>query len=139
MDALGTLTRLARREVDEERHALSALDRRRAALQDRIDELARDTTREIEVAERLPGGRMLLAGYLAARRERASNLRRELHALDGQRLAQLERLAEKRLEARRLERLGERRRAAAERLAARRETNALDDLVSARAARREAR
>jgi hypothetical protein len=137
MDALGTLTRLARREVDEERHALSVLDRRRAALQDQIDELSRDAAREIEAAERLPGGPMLLASYLAARRERASVLRRELEALDRQRLAQLERLAARRLEARRLERLVERRRAAAERLATQREMKAIEDIVTARAARRE--
>ena len=139
MDALGTLARLARREVDEERRALAALDGRRKALLERIEELGRNSAREAEAATGLPGGAMLLSSYLAARREHESSLRAEIETLDRQRLVQLERLAEKRLEARRLERLGERRRAAAKRLAERRETRALDDLVSARAAGREAR
>jgi hypothetical protein len=99
MDALGTLMRLARREVDEERRALAALEERRKALLDRFEELERDAVRESEAAEHLPGGSMLLLSYLAARRERAGALCRELEALEQRRLAQLERLAEKRLEA----------------------------------------
>jgi flagellar biosynthesis chaperone FliJ len=82
---------------------------------------------------------MLLLRFLGARRERERSLRAELDALDRERLVQLERLAEKRLEARRLERLAERRRAVADELATRRETKALDDLVNARAAHRQAR
>ena len=137
MDALGTLARLARREVDEERRALAALDGRRKALLERIEELGRNSAREAEAATGLPGGPMLLSSYLGARRARQRSLRAEIEALEEQRLVQLERLAAKRLEARRLERLGERRSATAERLAARREAKALDDLVSARTARRE--
>jgi flagellar biosynthesis chaperone FliJ len=139
MDALGTLARLARREVDEERRALAALDQQRKALLERIEELSREAAREAEAADQLPGGPMLLLRFLGARRERERSLRAELDALDRERLVQLERLAEKRLEARRLERLAERRRAVADELATRRETKALDDLVNARAAHRQAR
>jgi hypothetical protein len=45
MDALGTLARLARREVDEERRALAALDQQRKALLERIEELSREAAR----------------------------------------------------------------------------------------------
>jgi len=138
-DTLGTLARLARREVDAQRRALAALNRHRQTVLDRLSELERDVVHEREAAGQLRGGAMLLVRFLGARRERERCLRAELEALEERRLAQLERLAEQRREARRLERLDERRRATVERLAARREAKALDDLVSARAAHRHVR
>jgi flagellar export protein FliJ len=138
-DALDTLARLLRREVDAERRALALLNRQCQTVLDRLAELEGETARETEAARQFPGGPMLLSSFLSAHRERERSLRAELEALDARRLVQLERLAEKRLEARRLERLAERRRTAAERLAERRETKALDDLVSVRAARRHMR
>jgi flagellar biosynthesis chaperone FliJ len=138
-DALDTLARLLRHEVDAERRALVLLNRQCQTVLDRLAELERETARETEASRQFPGGPMLLSSFLSAHREHERALRAELEALDARRLVQLERLAEKRLEARRLERLAERRRTAAERLAERRETKALDDLVSARAARRHMR
>jgi hypothetical protein len=135
-DALDTLARLMRREVDAERRGLVLLNRHRQTVLDRLAELEREVAREREAAGQLPDGAMLFLRFLDTRRMDERSLRAELEALEARRLAQLEWLAEKRLEARRLERLAERRRAAAERLADRRETKALDDMVSARAARR---
>lgn len=115
MDALAVLGRLARQQLDEQRRALHAIDRALAAVRDELDGLRQQLEEERRAAATLADGERLLASYQRRILERERTLRAELDRLARERAAAAERLAEHRLETRRLEILVERR---AERLRA---------------------
>jgi flagellar export protein FliJ len=134
MDALGTLLRLARQRLDEERHALAAVGAEALRLEVRLRELREARVREQAALGAEMAGRALLSAYLESARRHERALAAELLRLEQARAAQLARLLARRTEVERLDLLAARRQRQAAVAGARREQREVDDLVATRRA-----
>lgn len=134
MGALGTLIRLARQRLDEERRALAVVGADTRRVEARLRELREGRAREQAAIGATMAERALLTAYLesAGRHERA--LAAELLRLEHARGAQLARLLAQRAEVERLNLLASRRQQQVAAEGARREQREVDDLVATRRA-----
>ncbi len=131
MEALATLARLARQQIDRERQALSAVDAAMAELHAEIERLRQSVADERQAT--IGGvGDAFLAPYIAASRTRENSLLARLAELEQARVVQIERLLEQRLGLKRLERLSVRRAERQNAAQQRASRQALEDLIQTR-------
>ena len=134
MEALATLARLARQQIDRERQALGAVDAAMAELHAEIERLRQSVADERQAA--IGGfGDAFLAPYIAASRTCEKSLLTRLAELEQARVVQIERLLEQHLGLKRLERLSARRAERHNAAQQRASRQALEDLIQARLVR----
>jgi flagellar export protein FliJ len=132
MKALQVMVRLAKQAVDQEQRRLQEINRAIASLEHRIDAQQRQAEQEMARPLDPLGAGLLLQPYLQASRQRLAAAGRSLEELEEMRRAQLDRVTERRVEQKRLEKLVELRARRALEEAARVERLKLDELVTTR-------
>lgn len=101
------MVRLAKQAVDQEQRRLQEINRAIASLEHRIDAQQRQAEQEMARPLDPLGAGLLLQPYLQASRQRLAAAGRSLEELEEMRRAQLDRVTERRVEQKRLEKLVE--------------------------------
>lgn len=129
MDALTVSARLARQKLDEQRMVLHGIDQAIDETRTRLFALRQEMEAERRATAGLADGELLLARYQRRVLEQERALHAKLDRLERERSAQVERIAEHRMEVRRLEILAEHRADRMRAAALRREQKTADELA----------